>query len=59
MASTLRILGALWLISGAILYLVQPDSRYITPLVVAGCVLVLVGRLAHRWQRRRRPTPPS
>jgi hypothetical protein len=55
MASTLRILGALWLIAGAILYLVQPGSRYITPLVVAGCVLILVGRLMHRWQRRQRP----
>lgn len=55
MASTLRIVGALWLIAGAILYLVQPDSRYITPLVVAGCVLILVGRLVHRWQRRQRP----
>lgn len=53
MASTLRIVGALWLVAGAILYLVQPDSRYITPLVVAGCVLVLVGRLVHRWQRRQ------
>lgn len=55
MTSILRIVGALWLIAGAILYLVQPDSRFITPLVVAGCVLILVGRLMHRWQRRRRP----
>lgn len=55
MASTLRIVGALWLVAGAILYVVQGDSRYITPLVVAGCVLILAGRLMHRWQRRQRP----
>jgi hypothetical protein len=46
--------GALCIITGGILFLVQGNSSWLSPLIVIGCVLVLAGRLLHRMRRRHR-----
>lgn len=54
MAAILRMTGALCIITGGILFLVRDQSPLSSPLLITGCVLVLVGRLVYRIQRARR-----
>ncbi|HEU0299401.1 MAG TPA: hypothetical protein VFR37_08105 [Longimicrobium sp.] len=51
MGSILRIVGALCIIAAAILYFAEMESPYFAPLLIAGCVLLLAGRLLQRMRR--------